>query len=391
MLPDVQPRLGDHREPLPPLLVEALELGLGGVSVDRGVDRFEIARDLLTLAARHVLEAVANEVHDAGLDGGLGEDRLDRLGEALEPVDAADQDVLDAALLEVGQDLHPEFRALGLLEPHAEHVAVAVDGDPERQVAGAALHRPVLADLQHQRVEEDHRVDVLQRPLRPRADVVHDRVGDLADQLAADLHPVDLLQVRLDVPRRQATRVQREDLVVEPHEPPLALADDLRLEAAVAIAGGVDRHPPLVADQRLGRRPIPSVARATGRLKMRLVAQMLGQLDLQRPLDQPLGQLRQHPARPGDLLLGPGAGQQLVDHLIGDLSAVGQLERSAQPSSIDRVSHELVAQHRPLEHRRHPIPAQGAGAACQPMRERRRLAWRLAAGAGQFRNPRSLE
>ena len=334
---------------------------------------------------------MTDEVNDAGLDGGLGEDRLDRLGEALEPVHAADQDVLDAPLLEVGQDLHPELRALGLLEPHPEHVAVAVDGDPEREVAGAALDRPVLTDLQHQRVEEDHRVDVLQRPLRPGADVVHDRVGDLRDQLAADLHAVDLLQVRLDVPRRQPPRVQREDLVVEPHKAALALSDDLRLEAAVAIPRGVDRYPPLIADQRLGRRPIPSVAGATGRLQMRLVAQMVGQLDLQRSLDQPLGQLRQHPAGPRDLLLGPGAGQQLVDHLIGDPATIGQLERSAQPSSIDRVSHELVAQHRPLEHRRHPIPAQGAGATCEPTRERRRLAWRLAAGAGQLRNPRSLE
>ena len=35
VLPGVQPRLGDHREPLPPLLVEGLELGLGLVGVDR--------------------------------------------------------------------------------------------------------------------------------------------------------------------------------------------------------------------------------------------------------------------------------------------------------------------------------------------------------------------
>ena len=106
---------------------------------------------------------------------------------------------------------------------------------------------------------------------------------------------------------------------------------------------------------------------------MRLVAQMVGQLDLHRSLDQPLGQRRQHPAGPGDLLLGPRTGQQLVDHLIWKLATIGQLERSAQPSSIDRVSHQLVAQHRPLEHRRHPIPVQGAGAACEPRRGRRRL------------------
>jgi hypothetical protein len=40
---------------------------------------------------------------------------------------------------------------------------------------------------------------------------------------------------------------------------------------------------------------------------------MLGQLGVHRPLDQPLGQLRQHAARPDDLLLRPGAGEQLID------------------------------------------------------------------------------
>jgi hypothetical protein len=74
---------------------------LGGVCVDSRVDRFQGARDLLSLPARHVLQAVAQEMDNAGLDGGLGEDRLDRLGEPLEPVDAADQDVSDAAVLEL--------------------------------------------------------------------------------------------------------------------------------------------------------------------------------------------------------------------------------------------------------------------------------------------------
>ena len=38
----------------------------------------------------------------------VAEDRLDRFGELFETVDAADQDVSDAALLEVGEDLHSE-------------------------------------------------------------------------------------------------------------------------------------------------------------------------------------------------------------------------------------------------------------------------------------------
>ena len=59
-----------------------------------------------------------------------GKTGLDRLREALQPVDAADQDVAGAARLQVGEDLHPELGALGLLEPHAEHVAIAVERTP---------------------------------------------------------------------------------------------------------------------------------------------------------------------------------------------------------------------------------------------------------------------
>ena len=126
---------------LAPLLVEGLELGLRLVGVLSGVDRLQVAGDLLALPAGHVLQAVADQMHDAGLDGRLGEDRLDRLGEALQPVDAADQDVPDAALLQIGEDLHPELRALGLLEPHPEHVAVAVERDAQGEVAARGAAR----------------------------------------------------------------------------------------------------------------------------------------------------------------------------------------------------------------------------------------------------------
>ncbi len=102
-------------------------------------------------------------MHDARLDDRFREDRLNRVREAFEAIDAADQDVLDAAVLEVGQHLHPKLGALGLLKPHPQHLALTVHGDRHRQVAGLALHRPAVADLEHQRVEEHDGVDVLQR------------------------------------------------------------------------------------------------------------------------------------------------------------------------------------------------------------------------------------
>jgi hypothetical protein len=52
-----------------------------------------------------------------------------------------------------------------------------------------------------------------------------------------------------------------------------------------------------------------------------LIADVVGQLDLQRALHQPLSQLAQHAARSDDLLLGPSSSQQLVNDVVRELSA----------------------------------------------------------------------
>jgi hypothetical protein len=57
---------------------------------------------------------VTHRVNDAQLDLRLRVDRLERLGKTLEAVDAGDQDVFDAAVLELGQYAKPELRALPL-------------------------------------------------------------------------------------------------------------------------------------------------------------------------------------------------------------------------------------------------------------------------------------
>src|SRR5262249_58305403 len=133
--------------------------------------------------------------------------------------------------------------ALGLLEPHPEHVAVAVDGDAQGEVAGPPLDSAALADLEHERVEEDDWIDVVEGSLLPLAHVLDHGVGYPADQVAADLDAVQLGQVRLDISRREPARVEGEDLLVEALEASLALAHQLRLEAAPAVAPrlGLDR------------------------------------------------------------------------------------------------------------------------------------------------------
>jgi hypothetical protein len=108
---------------------------------------------------------------------------------------------------------------------------------------------------------------------------------------------------------------------------------------------------------------------------MRLVAEVVGQLDLHRPLHQPLGQLRQQATGTGDLLLTPRAGQQLIEHLIRNPLAVRALHHATQCGAVHGVPHHRIA---------HPTaPLAGT------RRGRRRLAWRLATGAIPCRTSRS--
>src|SRR3954468_23435430 len=131
-------------------------------------------------------------MHDAGLDLGLGENCADRLGEALQPVDNGNQDVSHAAVLQLVHDPQPELGALGLLDPQTEHLLGTVGPDPERDIDGLVADRALVAHLDADRVEEDQRIERLERPVLPFGDLVEHGIGHRADQVRRDLEAVDL-------------------------------------------------------------------------------------------------------------------------------------------------------------------------------------------------------
>ena len=195
--------------------VEALQRGPGVVGVGGGVDRPQRGGDLLAVAVGDVAHPGADLVHDARLHPGLGEDGRDRLREPVEAVDAADQHVTDAALVEIVEHGEPELRALALAPPDPEHLALALQRDADRQIAGAVSDGAVLADLHDERVEVDDRVDLIQRPRAPRLHVGQHGVGDAADRVTPHLDAVELAELRLDLTDREAAGIEREDLVVQ--------------------------------------------------------------------------------------------------------------------------------------------------------------------------------
>ena len=83
--------------------------------------------------------------HDAVLHHGLGLDRGDSLGKALEPIHHRDQDIVDATHLQVVDDLEPEFGTFGLLNPKAQNLLLAVRIERQRDIDGLVIDYAFIA------------------------------------------------------------------------------------------------------------------------------------------------------------------------------------------------------------------------------------------------------
>src|SRR6266516_4786377 len=317
---------------------ELIEHLAGGVSVGCGVDPAQLAGAALAFSPGEIAQALADEVDDAGLVDRLREDGVDRLRETGEAVGADEEHVLDAAVAKLGHDARPEAGALGLLDPEAETVTLAFEGDPDRDVDGLLADDLLVADRDLHRVQADGHVQLLERPALPGADVVLDRRGHLADQSIGDVDAVQLAQVPLDLAGRHPAGIQREDLIVEAVEGAGVLGHHLRLERGVAVARQLDRDRPVDGSQRLRRHPVAPVRLSVGRIGARPVAEVLLQLDAGGTLDQPLAQLVDQSVRAGQLLRPPVLAEQLIDQLVRDLHVAHQCVsfRAARRNRSDR-------------------------------------------------------
>jgi hypothetical protein len=104
-----------------------------------------------------------------------------------------------------------------------------------------------------------------------------------------------------DIPDRHSAGVHVKDPIVQASELRLALFDQLRLEAGVAVAWRVHRDGPELGPDGLAGRPVAMVASPARRCLPRRIAQMVGQLALQRGVDHPPRELGEQAARAGDL------------------------------------------------------------------------------------------
>lgn len=81
------------------------------------------------------------------LDLGVGVDALDGLGEAFQAVHAGDQDILDATVVQVGEDAEPVMRPFLVGEIEAQQLLFALDVESQDGIDGLAGVATVLPDL----------------------------------------------------------------------------------------------------------------------------------------------------------------------------------------------------------------------------------------------------
>src|SRR5256885_11454623 len=93
----------------------------------RLIDFLQVRHKRLAILPRHILQAVADLVDHAALDLRLWEDRLDRLLEAGQAVDARDEDVLHAPRLQVTHYGQPEVGPFAPVpDPMPQYIALPV-------------------------------------------------------------------------------------------------------------------------------------------------------------------------------------------------------------------------------------------------------------------------
>ncbi len=87
-----------------------------------------------------------------------GKTRIDGLGEAFEAIDHCDQDVFQAAVLELGHDAQPEFGTFRLLYPYPQNCLGTVRLDAKRKIHRLAPDSAFVTNFDPQGIEEHQRI-----------------------------------------------------------------------------------------------------------------------------------------------------------------------------------------------------------------------------------------
>ena len=174
--PVAPPQLANRQIVRIPLDFKLTQAQLGLLSRSGLVDTAQVSRHLWAALPRDVVQTVAHHVHDAQLHYGLGEHCFDGIWEALEPIDAGDEDVLHTPVAQLRDHLQPELGPPGLRQPQTKNFLLASHGDADGQVHRLDPHS-AFARLHMDAVQIDDGVDRVERPGLPSFNFVADSIG----------------------------------------------------------------------------------------------------------------------------------------------------------------------------------------------------------------------
>jgi hypothetical protein len=113
---------------------------------------------------------------------------------------------LRSSFMTFSQNLAP----LVPFDPNAQHALSPVRGNAQGQIDRFVPHGSLVADLHSQRVEIDHRIAALQRPILPLDYGLQHRISHRADEVGAHLHLVLIKQKALDLAHSHPVRIHRD-------------------------------------------------------------------------------------------------------------------------------------------------------------------------------------
>ena len=106
-----------------------------------------------------------------------------------EAVAAGDEDITNAPVLQFGQYVEPELCPFVLLDPEPQEFLVAAQVNAQGQVDRLVPYAAAITHLDEQGIQEQDRIDRVQRPRLPGQGLVGHGVGDPGDQFGRYGHP----------------------------------------------------------------------------------------------------------------------------------------------------------------------------------------------------------
>jgi hypothetical protein len=143
----------------------------------------------------------------------------------------------------------------------------------------------------------DRHVDSAQRSGRPFLHFGNDLLGDPRDRLLGHRRPVNLREMRRDLPGGQTFRIQRQHNLIHISESPLPFLHDLRRKRSLPVPGNINAYlPDGIRDHRLRTSTVAHIRGLTaGSGAILLMPKVLSHLLTQRRFQHILREQLQQP------------------------------------------------------------------------------------------------